>query len=122
MSNKDYIDWPKTEALRIAREAIAEGFRAYIAEKGNYGFFTDGARVVSFQVDHFDTRYTGNYRTSNPKNTGTGWELGSGNGYADMLNQSPPRWAHHGASWRYTTPAEHLAAYGPSSKYQEVTS
>lgn len=121
MNDTDHINWPKTEALRIARECAAAGFRAYIAEQGNYGFFTDGAHVVSFQVGHFATRYAGNYRTSEPKKTGTGWELAHGNGYADMLAQGAPKWAVGNAQWRHTTEAEHLANYGPSSKHQEVT-
>ena len=121
MNDQDYISWPKTEAMRIAQAAVAAGFRAYIAEQGNYGFFTNGARVVSFEVNHFQTKYSGNYITSDPKKTGTGWELSSGNGYAAMIAQNAPRWAVGSATWRHTTEAEHLATYGASSKYQEVT-
>lgn len=75
MSAPDY----KTEAIKqLAAEIKRAGFRVFIAERGTYGFYTDtdGTRVVSFQYDLCGMTFSGNYKTSNPRGTGSGWGLG----------------------------------------------
>ena len=110
---------------QIAEEMLAQGYRPFIAKRGDYGFFTDakGSRVVSFGVDLGSVNFSGNYKTSKPLSTGTGWRLETIPGKFDcagLLNASAPMWATSGAQWRYTTLAEHLETYQPSSQYVEV--
>ncbi len=111
---------------KLADEIKKQGFRPFIAEKGDYGFFTDaeGSRIVSFGFDLGGIKYSGNYKTSAPNQCGTGWRM------EESFNDSPncdalfkagaPQWATSGATWRYTTLAEHLATYQQSSKYTEA--
>jgi hypothetical protein len=112
----------KVEAVaQLAKEIKADGFRVFIAERGTYGFYTDeaGSRIVSFQFDLGGFRFTGNYKTDQPRSTGTGWQLQDGS-YQDMFNQIAPQWALRGASWQYTTLEQHLKTYQWSSKYAEL--
>ena len=108
-------------AKEIAQAAIDAGFRAFIAEQGNYGFYTDenGSRVVSFQVNgYFEESISGNYVTSDPKSTGTGWRIADSIN-TDLLSEyfrmSAPKWATSGATWRHATLTDNL------KRYQEVT-
>ena len=113
----------KTEAVaQLAAEIKGAGFRVFLAEKGTYGFFTDaeGTRVVCFQFDLGGFKYSGNYVTSAPRQTGTGWQLAD-DSFTGLFNQSAPSWATGGHEWRYTTLAQHLATYQWSSRYVEVT-
>lgn len=114
---------------QFARELIAElvpqikaaGFRVFVAERGTYGFYTDaaGSKVVCFQVGLGGLEFSGNYKTSAPSSTGTGWRLLT-QPPAEMFKQGPPQWALHGATWEYTTLEQHLKTYQASSKYTEV--
>lgn len=114
----------KTEAVQqLAADIKAAGFRVFIAKSGTYGFFTDaeGTRVVSFQYDLSGFKFSGNYKSDQPRSTGTGWDLGtnlSGN-YKGLFNSSAPDWAVRGANWKHTTLAQHLAVYQSSSAYVE---
>lgn len=114
----------KTEAtLQLAADIKKAGFRVFIAKSGSYGFFTDaeGTRVVSFQYDLGGFKFSGNYKSDNPRRTGNGWVMGtavSGNHRA-MFDSHAPQWAVHGAEWQHTTLAQHLATYGASSAYVE---
>lgn len=105
----------------LASQIKQEGFRVFIAKSGTYGFYTDkaGSRVVSFQCDLGGIKFSGNYKTSNPRSTGTGWELSKGT-FQDMFNQSAPSWAIKEATWKYTTLEQHLAVYQQSSNYTEI--
>ena len=111
----------------IAQRLNAFGYTVYIAERGEYGFYTDGVRVVSFggswstMVD-----FTGNYITSAPRATGTGWGIPGGKELCDIteeqarafIKSNAPDWATRGASSvRYTTPEQYLKTYNPSSRY-----
>lgn len=112
----------KKEAIKtLADKIMGAGFRVFIAERGNYGFYTDaaGSRVVSFQYDLGGVTFSGNYKTSAPKTTGTGWGLEPGT-FAEMFNQAAPNWATRGDDWAYTTLAQHLVTYQPSSRYTEL--
>ncbi|WYW04202.1 hypothetical protein Kallioja_00004 [Pseudomonas phage vB_PpuP-Kallioja] len=113
----------KTEAVaKLAQEIKAAGFRVFIAESGTYGFYTDtdGSRLVSFQFDLGGFKFTGNYKTDQPRQCGTGWGLEDGS-YHHMFNQHAPRWAVRDANWQFTTLAEHLKTYQSSSRYTELT-
>lgn len=114
-------DYKKEAIEALAVEIMSAGFRVFIAERGHYGFYTDeaGSRVVSFQYDLGGVSFSGNYKTSAPKSCGTGWGLESGT-FAEMFNQSAPRWAVRDAIWSYTTLAQHLATYQASSRYTEL--
>lgn len=105
----------------LAKQITAEGFRAFIAKKGTYGFYTDkdGARVVTFELDFGAPKFAGTYVSELPKRTGTGWILDIDT-FTNMLRQPAPVWAHQGVKWRHTTLKEHLATYDSSSRYTEV--
>lgn len=112
----------KTEAVQqLAQEIKAAGFRPFIAKSGTYGFYTDeaGSRVVCFQLDLGGFKFSGNYKTSQPKQCGTGWQLADGD-YQNMFDQHAPQWALRGAEWKFTTLEQHLATYQRSSQYTEV--
>lgn len=118
------------QAQAIAELAAAikkAGYRVFIASSGTYGFYTDaqGTRLVSFQYDLGGIKFSGNYKTNNPRSTGTGWVIGTGYdrsavGFRTMLESGAPSWAVRDAEWRYTTLAEHMKVYQSSSKYTEL--
>lgn len=111
----------KVEAVKeLAKHIKASGFRVFIAKAGSYGFYTDaeGSKVVSFQYGLGGYSFTGNYKTDQPRSTGTGWQLQDGT-YQDMFNEVPT-WSLRGASWKYTTLEQYLSTYHPSSQYTEV--
>lgn len=121
------MNYKKQLVAHIAQRLHSFGFTVYIAEDGNYGFYTDGVRVVSFG-GHWNTSvdFSGNYSTNVPRQTGTGWGLDGGKELSDIdeetarrfITESAPRWAIRGASVvNYTTPEQHLKTYGPSSRY-----
>jgi len=115
----------KQRATDIAQTAISAGFRAFLAERGTYGFYTDteGTRVISFQCNGLCDSVSGNYRTDQPHKTGTGWQIADSINdemMADYFNQSAPHWAVGDAKWQLTTLKQHLDTYQDSSKYCEV--
>jgi hypothetical protein len=103
------------------------GYRCFIAEKGNYGFYTDtnGSRVVCFSVRSF-IHIGGNYKTSALRSNGTGWTIGDFDQVdSKLINTcfySVPtnRVNVTGSIWRYTTLQEHLDMFNTSSKYTEM--
>jgi hypothetical protein len=108
----------KAEAVvQLAKEITEAGFRAFIAKRGHYGFYTDaeGTRVVSFQYDLGGFTFSGDYKS---KSCGSGWRLEDGT-FAEMFSQIPPRWATKGEAVTLTTLAQHLATYDKSSFYVE---
>lgn len=110
----------KVEAIKeLAKNIKASGFRVFIAKAGSYGFYTDaeGSKVVSFQYGLGGYTFTGNYKTDQPRSTGTGWQLADGT-YQQMFNECPT-WSLRGANWKYTTLEQYLATYHPSSQYTE---
>lgn len=112
----------KVEAVKqLAQEIKAAGFRVFLAQSGTYGFYTnaEGSKVVCFQLDLGGFTYSGNYKTEQPRQTGTDWGL-TGNSFENMFNQMPPQWATNGFSYKLTTLAQHLATYQASSKYSEI--
>jgi hypothetical protein len=114
------MSWKIEATSELAKNIKASGFRVFIAKSGTYGFYTDaeGSKVVSFQLDLGGFKFTGNYKTNQPTQCGTGWQLAEGT-YQGMFNEFPS-WSLRGASWKYTTLEQYLATYHPSSVYTEV--
>jgi len=118
-------EYEKSRAAEIAGRAVAEGFRAFLAEAGNYGFYTDleGTRVVSFQVNGYEERVSGNYVTNKAQQTGTGWVISDGIRFEKLrsyLDERPPKWAVGDATWNYATLENQMERYNKSSRYEEV--
>lgn len=112
-------------ARQIAESAKAGGFRAFLAARGNYGFYTDcgGSRVVSFQVNGLEEVVSGNYVTSEPHKTGSGWRIADTieiDKLTEYFAARAPFWAVGNATVRPTTLSEHLERYGASSQYTEI--
>lgn len=115
-------NWKVEATAKLAQDIKAAGFRVWLAKSGTYGFYTDetGSRVVSFQLDLGGFNFTGNYKTDQPRQTGTGWQLvQGGRTFAEMFNECPT-WSLRGASWKFTTLEQHLKTYGQSSGFVEV--
>jgi hypothetical protein len=126
-------DWKKETVTTLATNLIAAGYRVFIAKSGHYGFYTDkeGTKIISFQMDLSGVSVTGNYKTSNPRQTGTGWRItdsfncfnkypGVNKVEADrVFNAFPPSWALGSATFKHTTLEQHLKTYGQSSGYIE---
>ena len=114
----------KVEATKELAEKIKlAGFRVFIAKRGTHGFYTDdiGSRVVSFQYDLGGFSFTGQYKTDQPRSTGTGWQLVQNNRtFAEMFNERPT-WSLRGAQWKFTTLEQFLATYQASSVFTELT-
>lgn len=115
----------RANALMVARAAIAKGYRAFLAESGTYGFYTDaeGTRVVCFQSSYSMPCVSGNYVTSCGRETGSGWQIDDGfsaERVDDYFQARPPHWAVKNHKWRYATLEDHLQRYGVSSRYVEV--
>lgn len=115
-------------AAQVAQDAIRAGFRAFLAESGRYGFYTDtgGTRVISFQVDFLSPTLSGNYVTNKGRETGTGWRISDGYVIGDIetlkraFQSIPPRWAVKDSKWRFATLKDHQDRYQSSSRYVEV--
>jgi hypothetical protein len=115
----------KTQSINELTSKIKEqGFRVFIAKSGTYGFFTDteGSKVVCFQVDFLSPSFSGNYKTDNPKSTGTGWRISDSDteDYGTIFNAYPPHWAVGDSKWKFTTLDQHLDSYQKSSHYSEA--
>jgi hypothetical protein len=106
----------------IAKDIQDAGYRVFISEDGTFGFYTDaeGSRLVSFGIDLLSVRFSGNYKTSDPRKTGTGWRIGENRtDYQAMFDAPAPTWATKGVTWEYTTLAEHLDRYAKCCGYAE---
>ena len=114
----------------ISKRLIEKGMTVYIAASGTYGFFTDDKkdRLVSFQSGLEGVTFSGNYKTDNGRETGTGWRMDIRQSvftipnYSVILYSDAPHWAIKNATKvEYKTVKEHLAFYQKSSKYKQVT-
>ena len=118
--------YEKEAAQAVVQAIKAAGFRAFLAESGTYGFYTDadGSKIISFQCNGIEgPKFSGNYKTSAPRQTGTGWRISDDFNASDLdkyFNASPPHWAVSCAKWEFTSLADHQATYQASSKYTEV--
>jgi hypothetical protein len=118
------LNYKKQAIQKLTIKILIKGYRVFIAKNGEYGFFTNdsGSRLVSFQCDLGGITFSGNYKTNNPRQTGTGWRIGGGNIDIDQVfNAYPPRWALGCSSFKYTTLEQHLNFYGRSSGYTEYS-
>lgn len=112
----------KTEATKELANAIKKaGFRVFLAERGTYGFYTDaeGSKAVSFQFHLGGFKFFGNYKSDQPRQTGTGWQLADGS-FQDMFDQFPPSRAVGAAAWKFTTLDQLINIYQNSSKFGEL--
>lgn len=114
MSKKQLIN-------HIAEKLHGYGYTVYLSASGEYGFYTDGDRVVSFG-GHWSTMvdFSGNYAPS--RESGTGW--GIAKEQTDITREQADAYVKADApSWTrnknpiYTTPEQHLKTYGQSSGY-----
>lgn len=107
----------------LASKLHSFGYVVYISKNGEYGFYTDGFKVVSFGGHwNFCVDFSGNYKSTT---CGTGWCLHRGKELVDIteekaarfLMELAPQWATRGERVTYTTPEQHLKTYGASSGY-----
>lgn len=115
------------EASEFAAHVKSLGFRAFIAESGEYGFVTDaeGTRVLSFSFTGTSS-LSGNYYPPS-RESGTGWgmhkfpgELATADDVHKALYANPPSWLC-GKGWkRLSTMADYLGQYQSSSRFVEV--
>lgn len=117
------MDYKSQMVKELSENIKKQGFRVFVAESGTYGFFTDenGSKVISFQVDPI-VSFSGNYKTSNARQCGTGWRISEDipRHFKTLFETSPPQWATIGNKWVYTTLEEHLGTYQKSSRYTEI--
>ena len=118
-------NWKKEAIIDKAQELTLKGFRVFIAESGEYGFFTDkdGLKVVSFQFDYSALVWGGNYKA---KTASIGRQIGSGWRISDDYNANPshllsacaPHWAASHSQYTFTTLEQYLSSYS-GSRYTE---
>jgi hypothetical protein len=115
-------DYEKQALNELILKLKENGLRVFVAKKGCYGFFANSSleKVVSFQSDFSSFKFSGNYKTSNPKETGQGWQLEEELSFYEMLNSIPPRWAVRDNKWKLKTVKDYLNIYQKSSKFKEV--
>ena len=108
----------------VAVSLKSYGYTVYLSKNEEYGFYTDGIRVVCFGGSwNFCLDFTGNYWPS--RESGTGWAIAKEQGVptrgqaAEWIKANAPSWANRNPS--YTTPEQHLKTYGASSGYWEFT-
>lgn len=108
--------WAKEMAITL----ISYGYQVYLSKSGEYGFYTDGQRVVSFEFCLGVSKISGNYISKAPRYSGTGWIIADAVGditpeqAAEFLATPAPRYATQGHEFRYTTPDEHVKLWGAS--------
>jgi hypothetical protein len=112
----------KTQLVHhIAEKLYSYGFDVYISKSKDYGFYTNGKRVVSFGGSWcFSLDFSGKYKPHG--NSGTGWQIAkelsdiSEEQAHEFISASAPDWTGN-KNAIYTTPEQHLATYGKSSGY-----
>lgn len=108
--------------FEYAQEAVKKGFRVFISESGNYGFFTDkeGKKVISFGNQYGVIKLSGNYKTNMPYICGTGWGIYGYKTPEEAYKEYAPNWATQESVWSYTTLEQYLETYQKSSKFIEL--
>lgn len=112
----------------IAAKLQSFGYTVYIAENGEYGFYTNGTRCVSFGGQwRWSVDFGGNYRAKTDggaRTMGTGWQIAKEKGDISehdakcMIEAGAPQWATKGNAFDYTTPQMYLNTYGKSSGFR----
>lgn len=117
----------------VAAALHSFGYQVYLADSKDYGFYTDGSRVVSFGGHwNLSVDFSGNYRAltaEGGRRMGTGWQMEDGKELGSItrydaerfIKAGAPVWATGGDKFAYTTPEEHLKTYGQSSRYTLYT-
>jgi hypothetical protein len=116
----------KTQLVNETAQALTSyGFTVYISKTNDYGFYTDGERVVSFGGQwNFCLDYSGNYKSNY---SGTGWGIAKEKGVLTeeeanaYIKAHAPNWAVGSDKYSYTTPEQHLATYGKCCGYNLFT-
>lgn len=95
------------------------GFKVFLSKngQGDYGFYTDGERIVSFQFDFSSIVFSGNYKS---KKSGTGWRLGDGLSYSQMIKTYPPNWITCHDEIKMASIKDYLKGYQRSSKFKLI--
>lgn len=117
------MTYTQERAAQFAGFIRGLGFTVYMAKSGTYGFITDAteSRVLSFSMTDGGS-LSGNYGPPS-RESGTGWrleqhpaDLKTAEDVKKALYETPPPFC--GRGWKkFTTVADHLKEYGPSSAY-----
>ena len=107
----------------ICKALTSYGYEVYTDKHGEYGFYTDGARVVSFGGSWMSSlNFSGNYAPS--KTCGTGWQIvtektvPSEKEAKSYIKANAPDWTNN-SNPIYTTPEQYLKTYGESSGFKK---
>lgn len=119
------MGYKKDLILKLSQQLKEKGFRVFIAKSSEHGFYTDnkGSKVISISCDLGIINASANYKTSKPKETGSGYRITddfNAEKADSVFSAYPPNWALCGATFKYTTLDEHLETYGLSSGYKEI--
>lgn len=114
------MNYKQEMAHELARALVGYGLTVYLSKNEEYGFYTDGTRVVSFGTGIAGLSFYGNYSPSATSATsGTGWAIAKDRGVPSSLEAE--RWLKTNApsfcnnpSPSYTSPEKYLATYGSS--------
>lgn len=111
--------------LATAEALTSYGYDVYLSRSGEFGFYTDGKRVVSFGGSwNFSIDFTGNYVPA--PQCGTGWQIATEHGVptahqAELwISQNAPFWTGN-KNPIYTTPERHLKTYEASCGYSKFS-
>lgn len=110
-------EYYKQIAKDIADTAASLGFEVYLAERGTYGFITDGKCVVGFDADRVGPASLSGNHYPPSKDHGTGWIMGDYAGEVSIKNAMQAR-SPYGK--KLTTPEQYLEMYQSSSKFAKV--
>jgi len=123
ISYRKKMNYKQKEIQELSQDLKSKGFRVWLAENGEYGFYSDksAGHIVSFQINLGVISYSGNYKSRSHSGCGSGWILSSGLSYAAMLKDTPPFWAIRDNLVKFCTVQDHLEQYGKSSRFEEVT-
>lgn len=113
-------NYKKELIAEVCKALVSYGYDVYVSKSKEYGFYTDGNRVVSFGgYWNFCVDFSGNYFPS--KYSGTGWQIAAEQGVPTKeeaeryIKANAPLWANKNPT--YTTPEQHLKTYGCNSGY-----
>ena len=117
---------PKQELVRETAIALTSyGYDVYLSKNRDYGFYTDGQRVVSFGgCWNYSLDFSGNYQPS--RLSGTGWQIVKEvnvphKEQADRwIKENAPGWCQNPTPI-YTTPEQYLQTYGSSSGFTKFS-
>ena len=120
----------KQELIKgVALALTSYGYTVYLSKGKDYGFYTDGKRVVTFGGHwSYSVDFSGCYISPLPMQHGTGWQIAKDQGVPteeeamQYIQSYAPQWAVGTSLVKMTTPERHLKTYGWSSGYEEFKS